>query len=733
MSQEDSPKPAPETQQQRWIKYGSNVVLASVIVIVLAVLVIYLGEKKSKRFDTTAAGLYSLKPQTLSLIRDNKQPITIISLYTKAKPGQNGEETPDDTTAAPAVDQPGIVSDLLEEYRTRGSNIKTENIDPVLNPGKVEDLINDVSEQYGGEIQKYKKFTGEVPAKYDNISKLANAELDVIKKLPLDQIQSQDVEQSVGLAVISVQEIPKIMKQAQEAYGKFLKQKPPDYKGITDNVASTMQSLSDITAKVMDGFKTSKDDKNVPLAIRAYMTESLPKYAEIKKEADDLLAQQKALGELKLDTLRDALRQKNPILVRGEKEWRVIPYDKVWKADAREMRTSGDVAPKPRFAGEQMISTAILSLNQPTKPKVCFVRASGPPITDFGGRLNSVADRLRDYNFDVTEKDLSGTYAMQAMQQQQEAPPEPSDDDIADAVWVVDGAPAQQNPEMGGPPPSIAGKIADHLNKGFHWENGQKVLGGSAFLLFITRGDDMSAALKPLGITARTDAMAVHKLIQREGAAESDIVQNAEHTPFIFTFTDWGDSVITKPLASLEGILLQAAPIQVTHTDGVSSSPLIPVPGAPSSPDSWGETDLTSIESSPKFDKDTDIAAPIYAGAVAEKSGQRVVCMGSEPTFMGSTGDLQNNIVDFPDQELSQKQGIIVPQFPGSADFFMNSVFWLSHQETMIAISPAAMNVSRIGDMSKATLRFWDVGVLLIGLPGLVLLAGAGVYFSRRD
>jgi hypothetical protein len=287
---------------------------------------------------------------------------------------------------------------------------------------------------------------------------------------------------------------------------------------------------------------------------------------------------------------------------------------------------------------------------------------------------------------------------------------------------------------MGGPPPSIADKVADHLEKGFHWENGSKVPGGSAFLLFVTKGDDMSAVLKPLGITARTDAMCVHKAIQREGAEDADIVQSAEHTPFIFTFNQWGGPhMITAPLASLQSILLQSAPIQVTHVDGVASTPLIPVPGAPAAPESWGETDLTSIENQPTFDKDADIAGPIYAGAVAEKAGQRVVCMGSEPTFMGSTGDLQQNIVDFPDQELSQKKGIYVPQFPGSADFFMNSVFWLSHQDTMIAISPAAMNISRIGEMSKGVQRFWDIGVLLIGLPGLVLLAGAGVYFSRRD
>ena len=72
-------------------------------------------------------------------------------------------------------------------------------------------------------------------------------------------------------------------------------------------------------------------------------------------------------------------------------------------------------------------------------------------------------------------------------------------------------------------------------------------------------------------------------------------------------------------------------------------------------------------------------------------------------------------------------------RFPGNSELFMNSIYWLSRQETMIAISPAAMDVSRIGDMSRGAQSFWRVGVLLIGLPGLVIVAGAMVWFARRD
>ena len=51
----------------------------------------------------------------------------------------------------------------------------------------------------------------------------------------------------------------------------------------------------------------------------------------------------------------------------------------------------------------------------------------------------------------------------------------------------------------------------------------------------------------------------------------------------------------------------------------------------------------------------------------------------------------------------------------------------------MIALSPAALQVSRIADMSPAALGFWRIGVLLVLLPLAVLLGGVGVYLSRRD
>src|SRR5262245_57983935 len=105
----------PEAQQERWLKYGANVVLASIIVVILAILVTWLAQRSNRRLDTTSQRLYSLKPQTLNIIRDNTQPIEIFALYQRAQPA-------DVTDIDQKTDYAQPVADLLDEYERKGKN-----------------------------------------------------------------------------------------------------------------------------------------------------------------------------------------------------------------------------------------------------------------------------------------------------------------------------------------------------------------------------------------------------------------------------------------------------------------------------------------------------------------------------------------------------------------------------------------------------------------------------------
>jgi len=141
-----------ESQRQRWLKYGANVVVSSILVIALAAVVIYLASLRPRRIDTTAGGLYSLRPQTLSVIRDNSKPVKIVSLHKLPQPPRDA--TRDEMRAweesnAEAAQRVQVLRDLLAEYRSKGRNIEVDAIDTLKEPAKEDALIREVEQELG--------------------------------------------------------------------------------------------------------------------------------------------------------------------------------------------------------------------------------------------------------------------------------------------------------------------------------------------------------------------------------------------------------------------------------------------------------------------------------------------------------------------------------------------------------------------------------------------------------
>ena len=206
-------KPTIESQQDRWLKYGLNVGLSVVIVLVLSIVVVIIATRTDHRFDTTSGLEYSLKPQTLNIVRDLKEPVTIVSLYTHPQRVARDADHPQPTT-----DYAGAVNDLLDEYAHAGSKVTVETIDPLENPTKVDDLIRDVTLKYGGEVQKYKGFVDDAPQAFKPIKAFAAAELPLLAKLPIDPMKEDDVNQTFSVINDTVAglsaRLDKVQKQA---------------------------------------------------------------------------------------------------------------------------------------------------------------------------------------------------------------------------------------------------------------------------------------------------------------------------------------------------------------------------------------------------------------------------------------------------------------------------------------------------------------------------------------
>jgi hypothetical protein len=702
-------KNLPESQHQRWIKYGLNVTIATIVVVALAVCMMYLTQTRKRRFDTSGQSVNSLKEQTRNILKDLKSNVTLVSLYTRTGTNKSDEK----------VDYVGQVEDLLDEYKRNSKNIDVELIDPVASPTKVDDLIHKVTEKYGGEVKKYKEFLDGYPAKYDSISKVAKVEAAKVAELPFQEIKTQDLAETVMITISTVQGFPKTLETGKQRIDRQLKQKPPDYKGATDAINSNMSNLSEMLARIIDDFKTAKDNPKVPDSFRKYMSESLPTYEGLKKDADGIVDQIGKLGELKLDSLRQSLRERNSILVMGENDLKVLPFDKVWQGEVDRQARAGEDPIKPKFAGEQQISTAIRALTSVNKPKVVFMRPGGPPITERspfsrgGGSFAAVADRLREDNFTVLEKDFTGMWAMQSQMQGMPATPEPGDDEIKDAVWIVFDLPTQS--QMGMPPPSAAAKLTEHLANG-----------GSALVLTYPDADKLEAALSPWGVAANTNLLVLKPAVASHNDREGDFIQQAERLQYVFILNNYGDHPLAKPLQSLDSAIVPVIPISITKKEGYTATPLLPIPPKLNAwGSSSGQTAMEGAEVKYAADKG-DMAGPIYAGAAVEKKdGGRLVVLG---TLTFAT----DQMIAIPDEDL-RKQGYRVPRFPGNAELFTNTVYWLAKMDSMIAISPSATQVSRIAPMSDSAAKAWSVGVLLVGLPGLVIVAGLMMYFARRD
>jgi hypothetical protein len=318
----------------------------------------------------------------------------------------------------------------------------------------------------------------------------------------------------------------------------------------------------------------------------------------------------------------------------------------------------------------------------------------------------------------VLEKDISGMWEMQQQMQRQQmpSPPEPSEEQLKDAIWIVLAMQtAQRNPMM--PPQPMEPKIKEHIDAG-----------GSALILADVNGDALSGVLSSWGVDLKTNVIAMHEPVTTTDGARQDYLEEAMKIPFIFDIRKFGDHPIVKPLTSLQALLVPLLIVQTKEVPGYKAAPLIPIPDAPDAPRSWGETDLMALEQgdTPKFDPKTDLSGPLYAAAAVEKeNGPRLVVIGSSSFAF-------DQLLAMPDPEMA-KRGIPVARFPANAELILNSVHWLAKLDTLIAISPASMEVSRIEPMSDGTLKVWRIGVLTIGLPLIVLIAGALMYLNRRD
>ncbi len=112
----------------RPFRHGANAVFYSLVALGIVGAVNFLASRHAERFDMTAEKLHSLSPQTVKILDNLDQDVTITAFYSPTMASRQQAE------------------DLLDEYKSRSSHLQVRMIDPVRSPAEAK-AYN--IEQYG--------------------------------------------------------------------------------------------------------------------------------------------------------------------------------------------------------------------------------------------------------------------------------------------------------------------------------------------------------------------------------------------------------------------------------------------------------------------------------------------------------------------------------------------------------------------------------------------------------
>ena len=126
---------------------------------------------------------------------------------------------------------------------------------------------------------------------------------------------------------------------------------------------------------------------------------------------------------------------------------------------------------------------------------------------------------------------------------------------------------------------------------------------------------------------------------------------------------------------------------------------------------SWGETDLTSVQNNNmEYDQEGDLPGPVSLAVVAEGTSN------------------ETRLIVFGDSDFATNA---VYGFYGNSDIMVNSIDWAAKEENLINLTPKAAVTRTLVQPQTYTMGLILLGSLVV-LPGLVIVAGIGSWLRRR-
>ncbi len=682
-------------QTQRRFKYGINVTLSIVIALAIVVVINVIAYRRLAhlRKDLTATRLYSLSDQTRKVLQSLDKDYRIVTLISRSN------------------EAIGKAKDLIAEYDHYSSHVAVEHINPTLQIGRVAQFYQTLLKRYDDQIEPLQKSVESGRAALDQLRNDIDAQKHVLSQiLQNKQFTDEKLKQFVQSIAQAFSRFESQYEQATTQIDQTLASSLPDYSGAIGIVQSVLTAYDEkVFAVAIEHLKTTATSTTIHSTVQNQLLQLTDEFGQARRNLAGALGQlQSSPMSEEYSKLREQLNVSDTVVLVGDDQIRVVPLEKMFRLpqNAQQQQMAGGPQPEFQFLGEEKITGALIAMSLEHQPLVVFVQGGRQPVLGYQGQYEQVANRLRNMNFEVKDWSLGGKRNPMTGQPGPPSPP-PTPAPGQKVVWIA--TPIEASPMMmqqgGGPSQKITAHIAQRLEQG----DSVMVMLAPNPMAAMGMPDPMAKLISSWGINVQNDRVVMNEVMLRNRKTAGDPTMRINQWP--------QDLSITQAMAGTAGVFVSACPVDWKAAEGVTIYPLAQATGQRM----WAHTNMR--DQNPTYQEAT--AADVFTLAVAAQKtdGQRIAVF-ADPVWA------TDQIVNYGLLGAGTAS-MVGAMFPANAELFVNSVFWLSDLDQLIAASARTQDIRRIKAISAGQLTALRWG-LILGMPLVVLLGGVGVWMTRR-
>lgn len=703
----------------RRVRYGLTTTILLVAVTVAVVLATALADARRVRFDATATREHTLSSRTAALLKGLTRPheIVVVADFSNVDPRARDR-----------------IGDVLEEYARSSSLITYSRIDTssVADRAAYSGLLDRLAELHRERLQMHLDaaqaatagaagLAQAMPVLADRLTALAGA-------LPPSDARSRVFSEAGGAARNWAADLAHVTAASQAA--------------LAERVAgSTIPAVDRAVQALLAPLRRLMDELE---PLRVYLEDQLPTLSgpaadaarsaataastlrdQAASDADRLMR----LPSLELMGIIRAIEMGPAAIVVSPTGATAVNFEALFPS-RKQIEISGGRQADLRFSGEELIATAIGALSSDAAPIVAFIHAGAQRLLDASGRPDSneartlmerLTEQLALRRIDARE------WAVTLDRERPTFEGSTLGGGRRPVVWVV-------IPILGSSQDSMAriGQLADALKSLI--DAGENVLLSlePSTLPSVGEADPMARLAEPFGVIVDSGRPLLRRISSPRGWT---VLPGQE------IIGGGGDHPVAAALRDQRTLLPWPLPITLLppSSDGPAedereSWPLLAVAAGS---DTWGESQWLEFRALPPAqrsmvsnppqpeEKWDNLAGPWIVAAAAQRrapSGgapQRMIVVGANGWHFDQFTQ-QTRVVD----------GVTGLSFPGNGDLFESAIYWLAHQDELVAPSSRTRRIPTIPALAPPTLAAlrWS---LVAGLPALVLGIGLALRLLR--